>query len=215
MMVTDVLDCERIAYLAGLAAGLGQALVDTDIAAATPGRFAAIPAGRLLPGMDVVPHSLAAAEGVSFVRIAPPSGRPTNVRAAGPAGSTGAVGSLGLLLAAARLGVTRRLADNAIAHLSARTSGGEPLIRKQLVLGAIADILVGVEALRRYLETAGPKTSSESIVDIHDRIGELDWDVTMLFGASGYLADQPVRVLYVSALVANTWVSREPCHARA
>ena len=209
-MITEVLDCERISYVGGLAAGLGQALVDADLAAAAPGGFAAVPAGRLLPGMDVISHSLAAAEGISFVRITAPGRRHTE---AGLDGSREAVSPIGLLLGAARLGVTRRLVDNAIAHLSARTSGGKPLIGKQLVLGAIADILVGVEALRRYLETAGSKTDIESIVDIHDRISELDWDVAMLFGASGYLADQPVRALYVSALVANIWVSREPRHA--
>jgi hypothetical protein len=88
------------------------------------------------------------------------------------------------------------------------------LLRKQMVLGAIADILVGVEVLRRHLETtAGDATVS--IVDIHRQLDELDWNVAMLFGASGYLADRPVRALYVSALVANTWVGREACHAAA
>jgi hypothetical protein len=203
-MTTELFDCERIAYLAGLAAGLSQALTGTDVAGAAPGRFVAIPIGRVRPGMEVVPHSLAAAEGVSIVRTG--ASRPTGAAQRG---------SLGLLLAAARLGVTRRLADAAIAHLSARTSGGEPLVRKQLVAGSIADILIGVESLRRYLETAREAPSQRSTVDIHDAIDKLDWSVAMLFGASGYIADHPARALYVSALVANIWISREPCDDRA
>ena len=40
-------------------------------------------------------------------------------------------------------------------------------------------------------------------------ISDLDTEVIKLFGAAGFIADHPARALYVSALVASTWVTQE------
>lgn len=203
----DVTDYEKIGYTDGLSAGLTMVLADlddADLAAAAPGGFAAVPAQRVDDGATVVEHRMATSEGVAILDVRLPSGL-VSMRHVGDR-----AGVVGLRLAAVRIGLTRKLLDQAVEHLTRRIGGGEPLIRKQLNLGAIADTLAALELLRRYLETAARRPSRESIresiVDIHDQISRLDWEVAKLFGASGYLADHPVRALFVAELVANTWV---------
>jgi hypothetical protein len=184
--------CEQAGYAEGLAAGLAEALAGVEIVAA-PGGTAAVPTDWTSDG-ETIPHRVAACEGIAFVRVP------------AAAEATDTLTELGVLLAAARLGATRRLADHAVAHLSGRTSGGEPTIRKQLVLGTVADLLTEVEALRVQLLL--PAATAETVADVHDRITDLDWEAAKLLGASGYLADGPGRSCHVSELVANCWVAR-------
>ena len=195
-------ECERIGRTSGLAAGLAAVLSGRDVAATAPGRYAAVPA-ELVPESDsanVRRHSLADREGIVFAEC--PGERPTAVN-----GTVSAdLAEIGALLAAVRLGVVRHMLDLAVGHLSERDSGGEPLIRKQLVTGAVADVIAGVELLR---EQALVQRDPVALGDLHARIDDLGWQTTKLFGASGYIADHPVRALYVSALCANTWSDRE------
>jgi Acyl-CoA dehydrogenase, C-terminal domain len=204
MAATDVADYEGTGHTRGLAAGLEQVLhdlTDTDLIATAPGRFAAVPAGRA-GDETTVEHGMAALEGVAILDLRLPDGL---TRMAATPGRTVVVG---LRLAAVRIGLTRRLLDQAVEHLGGRAGGGEPLIRKQLNQGTVADVLAELEMLRRYLETTALSPTLESIVDLHERLTGLDWEVTKLFGASGYLTDHPVRALYVAGLAANTWVHK-------
>jgi alkylation response protein AidB-like acyl-CoA dehydrogenase len=188
-------ECERAGRDDGLAAGLAIALAGTDVAATAPGRYAAVAERDVPPGAAVRRHSLADREGVVFVEC--PGDRPQ--AAAG-------LSEIGRLFAAVRLGLVRRTLDLAVEHLSGRESGGEPLVRKQLVIGAIADVIAGVELLR---EQALSQRGTSALGDLHYRLDELGWQVTKLFGAAGYIADHPARALYVAALGANTWIDRE------
>ena len=206
-------DYEQAARDQGLAAGLGLALADCDIPATAPGRYAAVPA-RLADGTrPVLTNSLAGREDIVFldcglVRSRPPAAASTGELAAANSRRRD-LAAVGRRLAAVRLGLTRRLLDEAVDHLASRTGGAEPLIRKQLLIGTIADVIAGVELLRA-LAPARPARSVPAdgvLADLHARITELDWQVIRLFGAAGYIADHPVRALYVSALVANTWVA--------
>jgi hypothetical protein len=166
--------CEARGYDAGLAEGLRAALGDT-----VPAGYAVVPADAAAG--TVIPHRLAAAEGLAIVR------RP------GPESSDP---ELAARLAAARIGVSRRVLGGAIRRLEERTSGTVPLLRHQLVIGSVADIVTSIELARAMLGT--PYAA-------HDMITELDWEITMLYGGAGYITDQPTRALYVSALVANVW----------
>jgi hypothetical protein len=188
-------ECERTAHADGLAAGLAAALAGMD-AGAPPGRVAAVPSTGVAEGAPVLPHGPAAREGISFVRCDdhPPA----------PAAELTAFGAR---LGAVRLGVNRRLTEQAALHLSGRTAGGEPIIRKQLVQGALADLLAATEAIRRCLRVAGDVPAA--VADVHDRLTVLDWEAAKLLGASGYLADSPARGAYVSRLTANCWIVRE------
>lgn len=188
--------CERTAHTHGLVAGLELALAGIDVASA-PGRVAALPSTRVASGSTVLPHRMAAHEGVSFVRITGPNvPMPNGVTAA---------------LAAARIGTSQRLLEWAVAHLSDRLSGGEPLIRKQLILGSVADLHTALEAARRAVRVSWRVPGA--MTDVHDRLTVLDWDTAGLIGASGYVVGSPTWGTYVSRLIANCWIAREaaPC----
>jgi hypothetical protein len=188
-------DCERAAAAGGLAAGLATALAAAGVGG-PPGRIAALPADQVSDGAATVPHRLADLEGIRFVRAQPARSDPD-----------GRLAVFAALLGAVRLAVTRRLLDRAVAHLAGRTSGGEPTLRRQLVLGTVADVFTGIEAARQALLVAGHVPAA--VVDAHDRVTELDWEAAKLLGASGYLADGPARGAYVSRLTANCWIPRQ------
>jgi hypothetical protein len=201
-MTDAIKQCEQTARAEGLATGLTLALNGFDVLAMAPGRYAAVPAKTAPDELPVAPHSLAGLEDIVLVDRGRPSAGDTST-----APGDAELVTFGQRLAAVRLGLTRRLLDAATEHLSNRTGGDEPLVRKQLVTGAIADIIAGVELLRAYangLPAAGAPLAN--LADLHAKITELDLEVIRLFGAAGYIADHPVRALYVSALVANTWM---------
>lgn len=195
MTTTTMNACERVAREEGLAAGLAAAVGDTEVAATAPGRLAAVPAAGVPEGVPVHRHRLADHEGVVFL--------PTPGTAHAPPPTLAEVGRR---LAAARLGLVRRLLDEAVEHLSGRSTGGEPLIRKQLVTGAVADILADLELLREQILAPDDPVA---VADAHERLDDLGWEVLKLFGAAGYIADHPARALHVSVLVGNTWVVRD------
>jgi alkylation response protein AidB-like acyl-CoA dehydrogenase len=139
---------------------------------------------------------MAALEGIAFVRCEP--SRPEDAER---------LTAFGALLGAARLGVSRRVLEWAVEHLSGRVVDAEPTIRKQLVLGTLADVLTGVEAARRLLLAAGSVPAA--VTEAHDWTTELDWESAKLLGASGFITDSPSRGGYVSRLVANCWIARK------
>jgi alkylation response protein AidB-like acyl-CoA dehydrogenase len=189
-------ECEQAGRTGGVAAGLAAALHGVSAAELAPGRFVAVPADQLPDGSQTLADNLSVREGIGYLAV--PGER--------PAPDPRQLLELGRRLAAVRLGVTRRLLDEAVLHLSERSAGGEALVRKQLVVGTIADAAAQIELLREYTRTV---TGGTSLADLHDRISELDWQVAGLFGAAGYIADHPARALYVSELVAGSWIARE------
>lgn len=188
-------ECEQAARAGGLAAGLALALTGVDVTA-PPARIAAVPSTMVPAGAIVVRHFLADQEGISFVRC--------GGRAPAPASR---LTEFGARLGAVRIGITWRLLDSAVRHLSGRVSGGEPTIRKQLVQGVLADVMTAAEAARHCLHVAGHVPAA--VLDVHDRLTVLDWETAKLLGGSGYLADGAARGAYVSRLAANCWIARE------
>ncbi|WP_410667777.1 acyl-CoA dehydrogenase family protein [Amycolatopsis sp. cmx-4-68] len=197
-MTTSLLECERTARSAGLAAGLAAALPAGPADRLAPGRYAAVPAAAVPEGAEVRTHSLADREDIVFLAC---PGRPREERDAHE------LADFGRHLAAVRLGVLRSVLDHVVEHLSNRTSGDEPLIRKQLIAGAIGDVMAAVERLRAQVRS---QRHPVAVADVHRELDELGWRVAQHLGAAGFLATSPARSLYVSALVAGTWVDREP-----
>jgi hypothetical protein len=199
-MPGDFEDCEKAAADGGLAAGL-VAAIDAAGLPRPPGPVAALPTSRLPEGAELLPNRLAPLESIAFVR----SPR-TSAPGADADGDGSRLTALAVLLGAVRLAVTRDLLERTVGHLAGRTSGGEPLLRRQLVVGTLADVLTGIEAARETLLAAEylPAAAAQA----HARVTELDWELAKLMGAAGYLADSPVRPAYVSRLVANCWVPR-------
>ena len=186
-------DCEVAGYHSGLAAGLGRALADLDdadlVAAARLG-FAAVPADRVRDGASVLEHRVAAAAGVAILDVRLPAGL-VPLRHAGDRPEV-----VGVRLAAVRVGLVRKLLDEALARPARR----RPTYR------AIADVVSALEALRHRLIGAARHPSRADVVAVHTRLDQLGWQVARLFWPEGYRPDHPVRVLFVAELVAGTWV---------
>jgi alkylation response protein AidB-like acyl-CoA dehydrogenase len=183
-----------LARTRGAAAGLSAVLDGVDVAAVAPHRWTAVPAGQALPSAPTLPNLLATAEGITIVQH--PGGGD------GP----GLTGLRSARLGAVRLGLVTAMLDLAVPHLRDRTAGGVPLLDKQLITGTIADLLTEITVLRLSFAAVGDDTPAGVTHDVHAQIGELGWQVTMLYGARGYLADHPVRCLHVSDLIANLWL---------
>jgi hypothetical protein len=192
-------DCEHTAYTAGLAAGLAVALADlddVDLAAVAPGGFAAVPAHRVREGATVVEHRLAAREGVAVLDLRLPAGL-VRLRYTGDR-----PGTVGVRLAAVRVGLLRKVLDHALGHAVRPMS----LVRYRLTLRAITEAVTEVEAVRRRLAGMAWRPSRASVAEVHARLTWLDWRVARLFWPDGYRHDHPVRVLFVAELAASTWV---------
>jgi hypothetical protein len=189
------LGLERLARAEGLAVALAAAL-DGLGAEAAPGSVAALPAAAVPADAHVVAHELAARVGIGFVR-------PPVTGIAPPAELT----ALGVRLGAVRLGVTRRLLEHTVAHLSGRTIGGEQAIRKQLIQGTLAEAEVTIAVVRHMLRIE-PAVAA-AVADLHERLTSLDWELAKLLGASGYLASGPAAEAYVSRLTAHCWIPRQ------
>lgn len=140
----------------------------------------------------VVPHVFADREGLALVRWA----------AAGP--GRGLPPERAAALAAVRCGVLEGLLDTAVNRMAARSFAGVPLTELQLVQGATADVVT-------VLHTAAatrPDTAPEAVAALHEQLTDAGWTVARFFGAEGYLATHPARVLHLSALTADVWVPR-------
>lgn len=174
---------------AALDLGLAEVLAGLDIAASAPRGVAVVPASDLPAGAEVVPHALAAREGLALVRIPDADG-------------PGLLGRRAAALAEVRLAVLRQMLDLAVERLAGRTFAGVALIEQQLVVGALADVVTGIEV-------ASALTEDAPVAARHEWLTEAGWTVTKFFGAEGYIADHPVRSLYVSTLVADVWIARE------
>ncbi|MEV7805583.1 acyl-CoA dehydrogenase family protein [Microbispora sp. NPDC088329] len=146
-----------------------------------------------------IEHPLAASAGFDLLSVTP-AGAPADAPGVRPPAELAPELVAGL--AAARLGVARRLLDLAIEHLTRRHADGEPIIRRQLVQGTVADALAAIDMCRHMARQASAPAAGR----LHARIGEIGWWIATLFGAAGYLTDHPAAELYVSELVADVWV---------
>jgi len=159
---------EDVAYREGLAAGLRAILDPLAPVPVTPEGYTLLPAGCPAlferPGLTVLPHALAATEGLVLVRLEAwargatgPDGalRP---RACGggaqPPRACGGGARYALPLVAVRMGLLRRMLDAAVAHLAGRQSDGAPLTARQLVQAAVADAATTLETCGHALSSA-------------------------------------------------------------
>jgi hypothetical protein len=181
-----------------LAAGLAAMLDGLDPRTAAPDGVALLPVSTPVPDARILPHPFAARDGLMLVRFPRPSGASGQGR--------GLTGPRAAALAAVRIGLLSGLLDAAAHRLAGRTFAGTRLIDQQLVVGAVADVLTELDlaaAARLDADTAAEVAAAQ-----HERLTEAGWTVARFFGAEGYLADHPVRSLYLSALAADVWLPR-------
>lgn len=106
-----------------------------------------------------------------------------------------------------RLGLSRALLDSCLSYLEGRTTGGVPLLRQQLVRGAVADGLMEqleVESalLARAPEPDGPGSAERAL---HDQLTRADRGLVRLLGAGGFTCEEAGRTAYVSELLADAY----------
>ena len=179
-----IAECERAGHGHGLSIGL--ALTGADLENA-PGRVAALATAAVPAGAVVLREE----QGVSFVRTEPRPGGPE-------------LTAIAARLAAVRLGLTKRLAERVVEHLSGRTVGGEPTIGKQLVQGTLADTHVATEAARRTLTVASD--CPDAVAEVHSLLTTVDWELAKLLGASSFVDDGAMFDVHLSRLTAHCWV---------
>jgi hypothetical protein len=195
--------CEHAARAGGLAAGLSEALSGIDPARAASGPVIAVVGTAA--DRPRIPHGPAEAEGISFVRIRPQHDAREAATFAGR-------------LAHARIGLSAVALATASGRLAARRGGDEPIVRKQLVVGDIADCSLEIQILRQQAGIAARSPDPATAADLHRALDMLDWRIARLFGASGYTGDDEEAepcgaALYVSMLVAQTWIGRTETRA--
>jgi hypothetical protein len=194
----DLTGFELVGYTSGLSAGLAEALADLDdtelVTAAARGGFAAVPVRRAHADATVVEHRMATAEGVAILDVRLPAGL-VPLRHAGDRPEV-----VGLRLAAVRIGLTRRLLDQAL------TGPGNLAPPPCCRLTLRTDILSALASLRRQLTDMAGHPSREAVADVHTRLSHLGRQVTMLFASDEYDTNDPARALSVAELVADTWV---------
>ena len=182
----DLTGFELVGYTSGLSAGLTEALADLDddeLVTAARGGYAAVPLRRVHADATVVEHRLATSEGVAILDVRLPPGL-SPLRHAGDRPEV-----VGLRLAAVRIGLARKLLDQALVPPAMPA----PLLRWRLTLPTITDIVSALEAVHHHLTGLAGHPSRKEVADVHARLTHLDWQVAMLFAPDGYHGDHPVR----------------------
>ncbi|MFD8380581.1 acyl-CoA dehydrogenase family protein [Streptomyces sp. NPDC059679] len=222
--LSAALDVLRTARESGLSAALAAAVRHLDFlapcsdkgfcvlpdgsAASSPEIRGWLMAGRVVPGERVTVrpgprHELAGREGLEVLQVVPREGLDDD---AGPEpDQPDRLAFAGTLFAALRAGLAEALLERAVAHVAGRRSGERPLIERQLVRAKIADCVAAVRACELLLTTSG--ADPYAAPELHRRLDAADAALTNLFGGAGYLADHPVRSLYVAAYVGSLWVA--------
>jgi Acyl-CoA dehydrogenase, C-terminal domain len=196
---------EELGRTAGLACGLRAILADGRPVPRGASGLALIPADDAEPAREAAATgpagSLAEAAGLRVTRLAPP---PRQSQDTDTYTGTDTDTETAILLAAVRLGVTARLLDLAIEHLTARQVEGAPLTDKQLIQVAVAEAAASLELCRRGLSSAGTLAAAEQL---HERLAETGWSVVTLFGASGFLREHAALQYYAAELVHDAWTA--------
>jgi hypothetical protein len=93
--------------------------------------------------------------------------------------------------------------DDVLRHLADRTSEGTPLLHRQLVQGAVADVALALSDTEGLLEL--PSTASRRW-QAHLGLVSAGRTLLKLFGGSSFLAGGPGSVLYLAELLGNVYL---------
>ncbi|MFJ6215759.1 hypothetical protein ACIQGZ_20870 [Streptomyces sp. NPDC092296] len=161
----------------------------------------------VLPGTDVAPLP----DGATVLDTVPlPGGSVTLLRLRDGAADPPPPAPEGFTqgLAWLRLGLSQWLCRQVMAYLATRNVGGAPLLRQQLVKGAIADTVGEHLELRETLEAAGADPlDAGTLGDLHRQLTVTDRAQVRLLGARGYLAEGPGHAAYLSELLAEAYLN--------
>lgn len=100
--------------------------------------------------------------------------------------------------------VLRDVLDGAVSRLDGRSSEGAPLLGRQLVRGAIADVALALSETRDLLDL--PRPTTERRLRIHRDLVGAGRTALGLYGASSFAAEGPGRLLHAAELLGNTYL---------
>ncbi|WP_199566927.1 hypothetical protein [Streptomyces triticagri] len=152
-------------------------------------------------------RSLAGALGLAV--LDPPADRepyaspnPDGTAAQPPCAGTGTGTDWTTGLAWLRLGSSEALRDLCLKWLAERESEGSSLLMKQMVKGALAEVLIEQLEIAAVLES-GP--SAPVVERLQEQITGADRGLLRLLGAYGFTGDGPGRDAYASELLADVY----------
>lgn len=172
-------ECRRVAREQGVAPALK--LLRTR---RRNGAIAAVPAGELPAGTEVLREADLPGGAVVFARGLPDA----------PAGPE---------LLWVRLGLSQGLLDECLQYLGERRSGEESLLRKQMVQDCLATALNGQLAVEADLLATDGTVPPARVRYLHQLLSDVDRKLLGLLGAKGFLAGGPGEVADVSELLAS------------
>ncbi|GAA1022481.1 MULTISPECIES: DUF2786 domain-containing protein [Amycolatopsis] len=147
------------------------------------GAIAAVPAGELPAGTEILREADLPGGAVAFAR--------------GLAGDPA-----GLELVWVRLGLSQGLLDECLRYLGERRSGEESLLRKQMIQDCLASALNGQLAVEADLLADGSAAPARARY-LHQCLSDVDRKLLGLLGAKGFLAGGPGEIADVSELLAS------------
>lgn len=107
----------------------------------------------------------------------------------------------------------REVLDAAVARLDRRESEGAPLLGRQLVRGAVADVALALAQARDVLRLPGPTADRHHRV--HRELVDAGRTALKLYGAFGFTAEGPGALLHLTELLGDTYLCPEDPEAEA
>jgi alkylation response protein AidB-like acyl-CoA dehydrogenase len=105
-----------------------------------------------------------------------------------------------------RLGLSEGLLDTCVDYLGGRRCGDSTLLRQQMVMGSVADVLIEHQeagAVLAEFEGAGLPLPEATATHLQRQLTLADRKLLRLLGASGFVAGGPGETAYLSELLAE------------
>ncbi|MFC5833573.1 hypothetical protein [Nonomuraea insulae] len=156
-------------------------------------------------GFALVPASIpyGAAETVEFSVLSPADLVVIRRRAGTDTTAPGAAWAQALTWL--RLGVSAGLLDTTLNHLKERATAGAPLLGRQMVQGALADV-AGLQLEVGAVLSHTPGLPAAMRTALNERVTQADQILLTLLGACGFVADGPGKAAYLSELIDDVYL---------
>ncbi|OXM65514.1 hypothetical protein CF165_22870 [Amycolatopsis vastitatis] len=105
-----------------------------------------------------------------------------------------------------RLGLSEGLLDHCVGYLGGRRCGDTTLLRQQMVMGSVADVLIEHQeagAVLAEFEGAGLPLPEATATHLQRQLTSAGRTLLRLLGASGFVAGGPGETAYLSELLAE------------
>jgi hypothetical protein len=109
-----------------------------------------------------------------------------------------------------RAGVNAGLLDECLRYLGSRTSGGAPLVRQQMVRGALASAFGDQLEIEAMLAAGTGQLGERALGQLHTQLTGNGRALLRLLGASSFVTAGPGQAAYASELLASAYGAAQP-----